>query len=128
MLRRNEEDGRVLLRSICAVALKGPAVAFAVLWVAASSASTSTSQILTLRSHASTEVPGNLRVSVQMTGATSCPFSGWYSFDLPDSLTAKTWVSILLSAQASGRQVTIAGTGTCDSSGLERISYMDSLP
>ena len=92
---------------------------------AALQASTITSQVLTIRSNATPA--GGTRVSVQLSGTTDCPVQSWYSFEYVDGV-GKVWVASLLAAQASARQVTISGTGSCDQIGLETVYYIDALP
>jgi hypothetical protein len=112
-----------------------PASRFLMLLLTATSsigvASTITGTVLDVRVNASTTTPGNVRVGVLIPGTTSCSVDEWYSFEYPDSgagaATGKVWTSQLLVALASGRSVTVAGTGTCDSFGLETIYYIDSL-
>jgi hypothetical protein len=78
----------------------------------------------------STIVPNAIRFGVFISGVTtSCSLTGWYGMDMPDtSATAKAWMAILLSAQARGANVIIAGNGVCDSYGNEGIWYIDAVP
>jgi hypothetical protein len=62
---------------------------------------------------------------VQVTGATSCSFAGWYSFEYGSTGPGRAWFAQLLEAKASSRVLHISGTGTCDASGLEKIFYID---
>jgi hypothetical protein len=95
-------------------------------------ASTNTSQVLDVRLNQSTVTAGNARVSILLSGATSCTGGGgWYAFEYPDSgsgaAMGKAWLASALSALANGRSLTIGGTGACDSFGIETISYIDAL-
>jgi hypothetical protein len=94
-------------------------------------ASTNTSAVLDVRMNPSTTV-GNARVSILLSGATSCAGGGgWYAFEYPDSgsgaAMGKAWLAGALSALASGRSLTIGGTGACDAFGIETINYIDAL-
>jgi hypothetical protein len=93
-------------------------------------ASTNTSQVLDVRMNPSTATAGNARVSILLSGTTSCT-GGWYAFEYPDSgsgaAMGKAWLASALSALANGRSLTIGGTGACDSFGIETISYIDAL-
>jgi hypothetical protein len=101
--------------------------------VGVANASTNTSLVLDVRVNASTTTAGNVRVGVEISGTTSCNYSGWYSFEYPDSgpgaATGKLWTAQLLTALASGQTVTIAGnpSPTCDPFGLESVYYIDIL-
>lgn len=94
-------------------------------------ASTLTGQALDVRANASITNPGFARVSIQMSGSTSCAQNGWYAFEYPDSgsgaAIGKVWAESLLSALAHGRQIRMVGNGTCDGFGLETIFYIDAL-
>lgn len=100
---------------------------FGILFAGNAVASTFTGRVLTIRSAPS--VTGNTRVSVQVIGApTSCPYAGWYSWDLPDSSTAaKIWSAALLAAIHSERNIGINGTGQCDQYGIETIYFVDAI-
>jgi hypothetical protein len=93
-------------------------------------ASTNTSQVLDVRLNPSPTAPSLARVSILLSGTTSCS-GGWYAFEYPDSgfgaAMGKAWLASALSALANGRSLTIAGTGTCDAYGIETISYIDAL-
>jgi len=64
-------------------------MASCVLAASRAEASSYVGAILTMRSLVSPATPGNSRVAVQISGATSCPNSGWYVFDLPDAGVGK---------------------------------------
>jgi hypothetical protein len=71
---------------------------------------------------------GFKRISVQ-TGAHSSPclpiWSSWFSFEGATASDVELWASALLRAQSEGRTVVIQGTGSCDSAGVESISFID---
>jgi hypothetical protein len=94
-------------------------------------ASSVTTQVLDVRMNASTVTAGSARVSVLTSGSNSCSTGGWYAFEYPDSgsgaAIGKVWAASVLSALASGRQVAIYGTGTCDQFGIEILSFIDAL-
>lgn len=94
-------------------------------------ASSVTTQVLDVRMNASTVTAGSARVSVLTSGSNSCSTGGWYAFEYPDSgsgaAIGKVWAASILSALASGRQVAIYGTGTCDPFGIEILSFIDAL-
>ena len=93
-------------------------------------ASTNTSPVLDVRLNPSTTTAGSARVSILLSGTTNCA-GGWYAFEYPDSgsgaAMGKAWLASALSALANGRSLTIAGTGACDSFGIEIVSYIDAL-
>lgn len=90
--------------------------------------STYTGQVLSVRTALSPAASGHVRVSIQISGTTSCGNSSWFSFDLPDeSATGKLWAATVLAALHSGRSVTIAGTGQCDPYAIETIYYVDAM-
>jgi hypothetical protein len=88
--------------------------------------STYTGKVVTIRSQPSPSVSGHVRVSVQVNGTTSCPFGGWYSYDVADGPVGDMWRDQLITAQSRGRTVSIAGTGTCDPFGVESVNFIDS--
>lgn len=92
-----------------------------------SAASNYTGPVLDVRVASSPDNPGNVRVSILVSGATSCTGSGghWYSYDLADGATSKLWGAILLAAISDGRNVGVMGTGSCDAYGIEEVSYID---
>lgn len=92
-------------------------------------ASQYTGTVLDIRTAPSPTTAGNVRVSIEISGTTSCTGAGgyWYSYDLPSGPTAQLWGAILLAALSDGRNVGISGTGTCDAYGLEEVSYIDGL-
>jgi hypothetical protein len=70
---------------------------------------------------------GNAVLSIQTSGTTACTgtnYPGWYTFDMPTNGVGAIWEAMLLSAVASGGSVTIYGSGSCNSFGLEIVSYM----
>jgi hypothetical protein len=101
----------------------------AVASVSSAFASTYTGPVLAIRSAASEITSNTVRFSVHISGSTACTNSGWYSAEFPDaSGTGKVRIATLLAAQARGSNVTIAGTGACDSYYIEKIYYIDGLP
>lgn len=73
---------------------------------------------------------GDTRVSVLTSGATDCSAgsttNGWYSFEYSSrASTGAAWLAALLSAKALQASIVIHGTGTCDGSGMEKISAID---
>lgn len=98
--------------------------------VSSAQASTYTGVIVDVRAAPSPQTQNNIRVSIQIAGSgpTSCPYPGWYSFDLPTGPTESLWSAILLSAISDGGSVTIAGNETCDVYGMEEVGYIDALP
>lgn len=88
-------------------------------------ASDYTGNVPTIRANPSQFTPGNVRISIQVSGATGCPFQNWYSYDVPDNATGRMWGAFLVAAVANARQVHIGGTGTCDQYGIEKVSYID---
>ena len=98
----------------------------------AADASTMTTQITDLRFSSSSISTANSRVSIKISGTTSCSSNpGWYSYEYPDSgpgaALGKAWTAALLAALSDGASVTIFGTGTCDNFGIEVVSFIDAL-
>ena len=89
-------------------------------------ASTYTGYILGVESQPSPTTSGNVRVSILVSGTTSCTGVGgnWYSYDLPAGPTAGMYGATLLAVFTSGGQVLIGGTGTCDPYGIETVAYI----
>jgi len=86
-------------------------------------AQTTTGQILAIRVN---DVNGVARVSVRMQKTSQpCAVAGWYAFDSAATGTGHVMSDLLAAAYASGRPVTIGGTGTCDAFGVEKVSYID---
>jgi hypothetical protein len=84
--------------------------------------------VLDVRMQASPSTPGNTRISVLTNVTTGCPqANNWFAFEFADTGVGKTWTAALLAALASGRSVFIGGTGTCDSSGVETVYYIDAV-
>lgn len=91
-------------------------------------ASSYTGTILNVQITASSS--GGTRVSLQVSGTTSCTgFGGnWYSFEFSsDGGPGKAWLAAMLAAKAAGESVSIAGTGTCDQYGVETVGSTNSL-
>lgn len=65
------------------------------------------------------------RTSVQMVGGTSCPVIGWFAFEDADTGVGLLWTKLIVTASQSGKQLTVYGTGTCDSSGVEGVRAID---
>jgi len=92
-------------------------------------ATTYTGAVQQIQTGASPTAPGNIRVSIFTGRTTICTgFPSWYSFDLPSMGLASTWVAVLLSANAAGRQISILGTGSCDGLGVETVTNVIALP
>jgi len=68
------------------------------------------------------------RVSVLMPGTTSCSVKSWYAFEDADAGLGKLWFDALVMALNTGHQVSIIGTGTCDSFGVEQVAFIDVKP
>jgi hypothetical protein len=69
---------------------------------------------------------GSPRVSILMTGNTSCvAANGWFAYENASTGVGLVNTEGLLAAYQSGRSITIQGTGTCDPYGVEKISYID---
>jgi hypothetical protein len=68
------------------------------------------------------------RVSVLMSNTTSCSTQGWYAFENAADGIGKLWFDVLLKAIATGHQVSVFGTGTCDAFGVEQVSFIDVKP
>jgi hypothetical protein len=61
--------------------------------------------VLDVRSAASPSTPGNVRVSIQVSGTTTYTSTGlgsWYSYDLPDGAVSKLWAATLIAALHNG--------------------------
>lgn len=78
---------------------------------------------------------GQVRVSVQTVGTGGIPIATrtscgwyWYSYDLPLGATSQMWAVGLIGSIDSAKKVHIAGSGTCDQYGIEKIAYFDFLP
>ena len=91
-------------------------------------ASAYTGPVLDIRAVTSPQNSANIRVSIEISGTTSCTNSGWYSFELAPGPVESLWSAILVAAISDGAKVTITGTNSCDSYGLEEVSYIDALP
>jgi hypothetical protein len=83
--------------------------------------------VLDVRMQASSTTPGSTRISVLTNVTTGCTQANWFAYEFADTGVGKTWTAAFLAALASGRLVFIGGTGTCDSSGVETIYYVDSV-
>lgn len=86
-------------------------------------ASTLTSRIATLRLNKTTASPA--RTSIQMFGVAGPCFGTWYAFENAHTGLGKNWTDALTAASQSGKTVTVVGTGTCDSAGVEKVNYID---
>jgi hypothetical protein len=87
-----------------------------------------TGPVVDVRVQASPNTPGNTRVSVLTNVTTGCTGANkWFAYEFADTGVGKTWTAAFLAALASGRSVFIGGTGTCDTSGVEAIYYVDAL-
>jgi hypothetical protein len=64
------------------------------------------------------------------TGSTPCDYSGGWKFAIDlDSPEGATQVSTILSAQATGKKIGIAGNGICTASlGMEKVYYIFTHP
>ena len=91
-------------------------------------ASIYTGQLVYVKTQPSPTTPGNTRVSIFTNTVTSCPFSGWYAFDLPNSGVGAVWEAALLAALASNSQVVIEGSGNCDAYTTETVATITSYP
>jgi hypothetical protein len=65
------------------------------------------------------------RVSVAVSTATVCGGQRWYAYENADSGLGGLWTEALIQARIHGRTIRIVGTGTCDSFGIEGISFID---
>jgi hypothetical protein len=76
-----------------------------------------------------TGTSGSSRISILMTGNTSCRLNGWFAYESDNTSIGLAFANTqgLLAAYQSGRSITIQGTGTCDALGVEKISYIDLL-
>lgn len=93
-------------------------------------ASIYTGTILDLKAVPSPVTAGNVRVSIEISGTTSCTSTGlgsWYSFDRPAEATESLWSAILLAALSTGNKVTITGADSCDAFGIEEVAYIDAV-
>lgn len=93
-------------------------------------ASIYTGTILDVKAVPSPATAGNVRVSIEISGTTSCTSTGlgsWYSFDLPAGATESLWSAMLLTALSTGNKVTITGADSCDAYGIEEVAYIDAL-
>jgi hypothetical protein len=93
-------------------------------------ASTYTGSILQVQIEASSS--GGTRVSIQVSGTTSCVnpswHASWYAFEYSgDNGPGKAWLAALLAAKTSGQPIDLHGTGTCDQYGIELLSYTNSI-
>jgi hypothetical protein len=69
---------------------------------------------------------GSPRVSILMTGNTSCAaVNGWFAYESASTGLGFVNTEGLLAAYKSGRSITIQGTGTCDPFGVEKINFID---
>jgi len=69
------------------------------------------------------------RVSILMGNTTARGAApGWYAFENADSGLGKSWFEALMMALINGKQISIVGTGTCDSFGVETINLIDFKP
>jgi hypothetical protein len=70
---------------------------------------------------------GGTRVSVLTSGTTDCNGSDnhWYSFEYSKAGPGSAWFAALLSAKVAQETVVIHGAGTCDASGMERVTAID---
>ena len=97
----------------------------------AANASTYTGKITSLRygNPSGTLSPGRIGIQVGSHGASSCSsgaLATYYSLQDNNSTGVfGLWVTALLEALKEGRTVTITGSGTCDSFGVESISSFD---
>jgi hypothetical protein len=84
-----------------------------------------------IQSSPSPTTSGNTRMSISTGSATACAgttYPGWYLYDLPSASVGSAWTATLLTAIAAGKGVTITGSGTCDSYGLEIVSAICIAP
>lgn len=65
------------------------------------------------------------RVSVAVSAPTACGGQRFYAYENADSGLGGLWTAALIQARAHGRPIRIVGTGTCDSFGIEGISFID---
>ena len=87
-------------------------------------ASTRTGPIQRIRINAGTTAA---RVSIFMGTPTDGPNNGWFAYENASTGLGLVRTSGLLAAYESGQPVTIVGTGTCDTFGVERINFIDLL-
>jgi hypothetical protein len=74
----------------------------------------------------STGASSPARVSVSVPNmTTACPVSSFYAYENAASGLAGLWTAALTQARIHGRPIKIVGTGVCDSSGIEGISFLD---
>jgi hypothetical protein len=64
------------------------------------------------------------RVAVAVARSTSCK-GPWYAYENADSGLGRLWTETLTEAAAKGQNVRIVGTGVCDSSGAEGVSFVE---
>ena len=71
----------------------------------------------------STVTPNATRISISVpSSTTACSNSSFYAFEyLGDNGAGKAWLAGLFKASATGGQVQIFGTGTCDQSNVEIV-------
>jgi hypothetical protein len=101
----------------------------ALAFTSAAQASAYTGTLQEVLSSASPTTSGNIRVSIHTGNTTSCTgFTGWYSFDVPDSGVGSMWEATLLAALMAGKSIVINGGGACDPYGLEIVSSIGALP
>jgi len=66
---------------------------------------------------------GNERVSVRVpTGTTTCVNTEFYYFENANSGKEKLFLTLLLTAYASNKTVTIHGSGLCDDHNVESVT------
>jgi len=66
---------------------------------------------------------GNERVSVKVpSGTTTCGNSAFYYFENANSGKEKLFLSMLLTAYASGKTAYIRGNGLCDANQVEQVT------
>jgi hypothetical protein len=111
-----KRDGKLTLTALaCLVAAAAPAAY----------ATTYSGQVTAVQTTPSPTTPGNVRVSIQVTTATTAcgGFGGvWYSYDLPAGPTSSIYGAILVAAINTGRSVQIIGSGTCDAWNIETVA------
>lgn len=53
-----------------------------------------------------------------------CSLGDWFAFENADSGVGKLWAAAVLSAYAAEKKIVVVGTGSCDSYGVEIVSFV----
>ena len=87
-------------------------------------ASTLTARIKTLRINKTELSPARTSVELFSTVAGPC-FGNWYAFENAHTGVGKNMTDSLIAASQIGKLVTVQGTGTCDTLGVEKVQFID---